>query len=247
MYMKQLFESWNKYLADNNWKYRVLNETAFSRIVTDYGDRGYIILTSDRSCEAELGVPAGKECSEENVALQDKVNRENMEQFLSDVRIAGFGYIPTLGGYKEDLIDPKTGEPVRDEEGEIVKVDTDEPENSVIIVARPEQGRDHDELKNVGMLLADKYGQDSFFYKPPNDIDEGAYWIKPDGSVDMKFDTFTVNDLKQQFYTQMARGPRHRFTALDENKELVFRVRTSPTSTAEARRRYGEVFLKFAE
>jgi len=247
MYMKQLFESWNKYLGDNNWKYRILNETAFSRIVTDYGDRGYIILTSDRSCEAELGLPAGKECSEENATVQDKVNRENMEQFLSDVRSAGFGYIPTLGGYKEDLIDPKTGEPVRDEEGEIVKVDTDKPENSVIIVARPEQGRDHDELKNVGMVLADKYGQDSFFYKPPDDIDEGAYWIKPDGSIDMQFDTFTVNDLKQQFYTQMARGPRHRFTALDENRELVFRVRTSPTSTAEARRRYGEVFLKFSE
>ena len=93
MYMKQLFESWNKYLADNNWKYRILNETAFSRIVTDYGDRGYIILTSDRSCEAELGLPAGKECSEENAALQDKVNRENMEQFLSDVRP------PVLGTY----------------------------------------------------------------------------------------------------------------------------------------------------
>ena len=137
------------------------------------------------------------------------------------------------------MLDPETGE--------ITKVDTDKPENSVIIMARPEQGRDHEELKNIGMVLADKYGQDSFFYKPPNDIDEGAYWIKPDGSIDMKFDTFSVNDLKQQFYTQMARGPRHRFTALDENKELVFRVRTSPTSTAEARRRYGEVFLKFAE
>ena len=239
MPMKQLLENWNKYLADNKWKYRVLNETAFSRIVTDYGDTGYIILTSDRSCEAELGMPAGKECSEEDVAVQDKVNKDNMKQFLADIREAGFGYIPTLGGYKEDMLDPETGE--------ITKVDTDKPENSVIIMARPEQRRDHEELKNVGMVLANKYGQDSFFYKPPDEIDEGAYWIKPDGSIDMKFDTFTVNDLKQQFYTQMARGPRHRFTALDENKELVFRVRTSPTSTAEARRRYGEVFLKFAE
>jgi len=239
MHMKQLLESWNKYLIDNNWKYHILNETAFSRIVTDYGDRGYIILTSDRSCEAELGLARGKECSEEDTTIQDKVNRENMEQFLADVRGAGFGYIPTLGGYKEDVVDPETGE--------TTKVDTDKPENSVIIVARPEQGRDHNDLKSVGMVLADKYEQDSFFYKPPNDVDEGAYWIKPDGSIDMQFDTFTVNDLKQQFYTQMARGPRHRFTALDENKELVFRVRTSPTSAAEARRRYGEVFLKFSK
>ena len=96
MHMKQLLESWNKYLVDNNWKYRILNEAAFSRIVTDYGDRGYVILTSDRSCEAELGLPAGKECSEEDIQTQDKINRENMAQFLSDVRAAGFGYIPNL-------------------------------------------------------------------------------------------------------------------------------------------------------
>ena len=247
MQMKQLFESWNKYLANNRWKYHILNETAFSRIVTDYGERGYVILTSDRSCEAELGLPAGKECSDEEIAIQDKANKENMKQFLSDIRTTGFGYIPTLGGYKEDLIDPETGEPVRDEEGEIVKVDTDRPENSVIVVARPEQRAGHEELKSFGMLLADKYNQDSFFYKPPNDVDEGAYWIKPDGSVDMKFDTFTVNDLKQQFYTQMKRGPRHRFTALDENKEMVFRVRVAPGSTDRARIRYGEIFMKFSE
>ena len=247
MHMKRLLESWNQYLSSNKWKYHLLSEAAFSRIVTDYGERGYVILTSDRSCEAELGLPAGKECSEKDAALQDRVNKENMQQFLSDVRAAGLGYIPTLGGYKEDLIDPKSGEAVRDEEGKVVKVDTEKPENSVIIVARPEQGRDHEKLKNIGMVLANKYGQDSFFYKPPNDVDKGAYWIKPDGSIDMEFDSFTVDDLTQQFYTQMARGPRHRFTALDESKELIFRVRTSPTSAAEARRRYGEVFLKFSE
>tara|TARA_Y100000310_G_scaffold115804_1_gene114414 strand:- start:1297 stop:2034 length:738 start_codon:yes stop_codon:yes gene_type:complete len=245
--MKQLLENWNKYLRDNDWKYRILTEAAFSRIVTDYGDRGYIIVTSDRSCEGELGLPPGKECSEKETAIQDKLNSENMPLLLADIRSAGFGYIPTLGGYKEDLIDPKTGEPVRDEEGNVIKVDTDRPENSVIVVARPEKGRDHEVLKELGTELAATYNQDSFFYKPPDDIDEGAYWIKPDGSVDMSFEKFTVNDLNQQFYTQMARGPRHRFTALDEGKEMIFRVRTSPTSTAEARNRYGEIFMKFSK
>ena len=245
--MKQLLETWNKYLKDNNWKYRVLSETAFSRIVTDYGDRGYIIITSDRSCEGELNRPEGKECSEEEIGAQEEINSKNMPLLLGDIRSSGFGYIPTLGGYKEDLRDPETGEPVRDEEGNVIKVDTERPENSVIVIARPEKGKDHEILKELGEGWAAKYGQDSFFYKPPDDIDEGAYWIRPDGSVDMSFEKFTINDLNQQFYTQMARGPRHRFTALDEGKEMIFRVRTSPTSMPEARNRYGEIFMRFSK
>jgi len=243
MQMKQLLENWNSYLRDNRWKYHVLSETAFSRIVTDYGKKGYIIITSDRSCEAEKG----QNCSEEEVIDQDKVNAENMKQLQSEIRSAGYGYLPALGGYKEDLIDPETKKPARDEEGEIIKVDTERPENSIIVMARPEKGRDHEELKQYGMELTDKYSQDSFFYKPPNNEDEGAYWITSDGTIDMSFEKFTANDLKQEFYTQMSRGPRHRFTAIDENREMVFRVRTSPTSTAEARRRYGEIFLKFTK
>jgi len=243
--MKQLLEKWNKYLKDNRWKYHILNETAFSRIVTDYGEAGYIIITSDRSCEAKKGT--GKECSEEEIAEQDRINGENMKLFLTDMRASGYGYIPTLGGYKENLIDPDTNKPVRDEEGNIIKVDTDKPENSIIVMARPDKDRDHEDLKDYGMKLANKYDQDNFFYKPPNSVDEGAYWIRPDGSIDMSFEKFTINDLTQEFYTQMARGPRHRFTALDEKKEMFFRVRTSPTSTAEARQRYGEYFMKFID
>ena len=66
--MKQILENWNGYLRDERWGYRLLSETSFSRIVTDYGERGYIIITSDRSCEAEYNLPLGKQCSEEEVA-----------------------------------------------------------------------------------------------------------------------------------------------------------------------------------
>lgn len=244
MSMKTILENWNSYLKEDRWKYRVLSETAFSRIVTDYGERGYIVITSDRSCKAETG----RDCSDAENAEQDNVNAANMKQLQSDLRSSGFGYIPTLGGYKEDLIDPETGDPVHDDEGKVVKVDTERPENSVIVVARPKKGKDHNVLKQLGMELARKYNQDSFFYKPPNEEDEGAHWIKSDGSVDMSFDKFTVNDLEQEFYTMMARGPKHRFTALDESeakREMFFRVRISPSSTSEARQRYGEVFLRF--
>ena len=241
--MKQLLEKWNKYLKDNRWKYHILNETAFSRIVTDYGERGYVIITSDRTCEAG----SNRKCSEEEISTQAKQNTENMKSLIQDTRGSGFGYLPTLGGYKEDLIDPKTGKPKRDAEGNVVKVDTDKPENSIVVMARPDKNLDHEKLKQFGMNISGKYNQDSFFYKPPNNVDKGAYWIKPDGSIDRKFETFTINDLTQEFYTQMVRGPQHRFTALDEKKEMFFRVRTSPTSTAEARQRYGEYFMKFID
>ena len=61
----------------------------------------------------------------------------------------------------------------------------------------------------------------------------------------MKFGDFTVDDLQQQFYTQMKKGPKHRMTALPENKRIVFRMRTSPSSAFEAKRRYGEIFMNF--
>jgi len=245
--MKQLLENWNNYLKINGWGYQILSETSFSRIITDYGERGYIIITSDRSCEAELGLAPGKMCSVEQTIRQKKINRENMKKFLADIRMTGYGYIPTFGGYKEDLIDPATGEPVKDEEGAIVKVDTESPENSVVIVARPDRGRDHESLKRLGVSLAKKFNQDSFFYKPPNNVDDNAYYIKSDGGIDMTFSDFTVDDLRQQFYTQMKKGPKHRLTALPENKKLVFRMRTSPTSAFEAKRRYGEIFMNFGK
>ena len=244
--MKQLLENWNKYLKSDNWKYQILSETAFSKVVTHYGKMGYIVITSDRTCDAETG----RACTDEENAKQNKINDENMKSLKSDLRSSGFGYIPTLGGYKEDLLDPETGEPVRDEKGNVVKVDTENPENSIIVVARPNKGptNDHEALKSLGMKLAKKYNQDSFFYKPPDSEDKGAYWVKSNGDIDMSFKEFTINDLKQEFYTMMARGPRHRFTALDEvvsTKEMFFRVKTSPIGTSEARRRYGEIFMKF--
>ena len=217
--MKQLLEKWNKYLKDNRWKYHILNETAFSRVVTDYGELGYIIITSDRTCAAEQG----RECSEEEIAEQEKENAMNMDTFLQDIRSAGF---------------------------EAKMVDTDTPENSVIVALRSDVGREGntvEDLKKLGMGLSRNYNQDSFFFKPPNDIDTKAYYLKPDGSIDLEFTDFTINDLKRVYYTQMKRGPKHRFTALDEEKEMFFRVRTSPTSTAQARRRYGEYFMKFID
>jgi len=238
--MKTLLDNWNKYLTESQQNYHVLSETAFSRIVTDYAESGYIVITSDRTCEAEKG----SACSEEEEEVQALTNKDNLVQLKQDLRSSGFGYLPVLGGYREKVKDPKTGEDVLGDDGEPTRVDTDQPENSVIVMARG----NHEELKALGQTLAKKYNQDSFFYKPPNSVSRGASWIKQDGSIDMKFDDFAYNDLGQIFYTMMDRGPKHRLSAtISEGRELFFRIRTSPKSMAEARERYGEEFITFAK
>jgi len=237
--MKKLLENWNRYLTESRKNYHILSETAFSRIVTDYAESGYIIITSDRTCEAEKG----STCSEKEEGIQTIKNKENVAGLKQHLSHSGFGYLPVLGGYKEKLQDPETGEYVFDEKGEIEMVDTDQPENSVIVMSRG----DHEKLKALGQSLSAKFNQDSFFYKPPNSVSKMAYWIKPDGSIDRSFNDFTYNDVSQVYYTMMNRGPKRRFTALPEGMGMFFRIRTSPKSMHEAKVRYGEEFITFVK
>ena len=206
-----------------------ITEADLSRIVTDYMDDGFIIITSDRSCEAEQGLPSGEPCPEDLAAEQDRINKENFPILQKTVRDAGFGYVPVLGGYKEQL-PTEPGEPKQ-------YVDTDDPEDSLLIHSRKKP----EELKQLGIDLAKQFNQDSFFYKPPGSEDKNAYWIKQDGSIDMTFKDFSYNDISQIYYTQLAKKPHRRFTALPEN--FQFYVRKHPVSVSEARRRYGETFF----
>lgn len=206
-----------------------ITEADLSRIATDYMDDGFIIITSDRSCEAEQGLPSGEPCPEDLAAAQIQINQENFPILQKAVRDAGFGYIPVLGGYKEQL-PTEPGEPKQ-------YVDTDEPENSLLIHSRKKP----QELKDLGIELSKRFNQDSFFYKPPSDVDAKAYWIKQDGSIDMEFSDFSYNDISQIYYTQLAKKPHRRFTALPEN--FQFYLRKHPVSVSEARRRYGETFF----
>ena len=203
-----------------------INETDLSRIVTDYMDAGFIIISSDRTCEAEH---EGKKCTEEQEAEQEAINQENLKVIKTVVRDRGFGYVPVLGGYRE-LIATEPGEPKQ-------YVDTEDPEDSLLIHSR---GKDQD-LKALGVELAQMFKQDSFFYKPPQSVDPNAYYLKQDGSVEMTFTNFKYNDISQIYYTQLAKKPHRRFTAIPES--FQFYLRKHPRSVSEARRRYGETFF----
>ena len=217
--------------AMNKDKWQLLNETTLNRILGKYFEDGFIIITSERTCKAETG----KDCDEQEAQEQAHKNNKNMAALKNLIRSSGYGYIPTLGGYKERVIDKKTGE-------ETV-VDTGTPEESLIIAARPEKGLAHQGLRELGVKLAKDFNQDSFLYKPANSDDTKAYYITQDGSVDLEFPDITPNDLAQEYYTQLRKRRQERFS-FTENMIFELRIPAAPDSTSEARKRYREHFYR---
>jgi hypothetical protein len=178
------------------WK-RFLNESTLSRLISKYMDIGFIIISADRTCEAE----SGRDCSEAEERQQEKINKENEERIKEDIRNAGFGFVPTYGGYREER-------GINKETGKKEYVDTDAPENSFIIPSK--EGNDQD-LKNLGIQLSRKYNQDSFLLKEPSSVGNNAYFITKEGEVDMTFNDIAIDDLEQEYYT-MFRKNSHRFS-----------------------------------
>lgn len=221
--------------AKSSYAMQRLDETTMTALQGKYNDQGFIVLTSDRTCAAEKGLPYGSQCPDSEEAAQQQKNLENREALKQQIRSAGFGFTPTLGGYKEKI---------EDEEGTSY-VDTDTPEHSFLIMARNDNPRtDYNALKQFGIEMAKMYNQDSFFFKPPDNVDPNSYYIKQDGSVDMSFTGRTYGDTNQEYYTQLAKGsekhdPKKRFTALPEG--LMFPI--PPLSANEARSRRGEIFV----
>lgn len=213
-----------------------LDETTMTALQGKYNEQGYIVLTSDRTCAAEKGLPYGSKCPDEDEEAQEQKNLQNREQLKQQIRAAGFGFTPTLGGYKEKI---------QDDSGEVRLVDTDKPEHSFLIMAQNDKpGLDYNALRDFGIQIAKQYNQDSFFFKPPDNVDPKSYYIKQDGSIDKDFSGKIYGDTNQEDYTQLAKGsekydPKKRFTALPES--LMFPV--PPSNASEARSRRGEVFV----
>ena len=92
------------------------------------------------------------------------------------------------------------------------------------------------------MELCKKYNQDSFLFKPPSNVDRNAYWITRNGDIDMTFNDVVPNDLEQIYFTKL-RKKSGRFS-LTEGQEPAIFIPRSPETTADARRRYGEIFIR---
>jgi len=214
-----------------------LNETTMTAIQGKYMENGFVVLTSDRSCHAELGIPYGEPCPEKEEYFFQQNNIENREVLKKWVRSKGYGYTPVYGGFKED---------VKDEEGNVVgKVDSPEPEHALLIMARNEKdSTNHLSLKDFAKEICEVFNQDAFFYKPPNSEDKNAYFIDKDGKPSQTFSNFVFGDLQQDYFTQLAKGreklqPEKRFSAIPE----ALYVPKPPLSAVEARERRGEIFI----
>lgn len=216
---------------------QILTEASLARVLTKYFDIGFIALSADRSCEAEKG----GDCTPEDKQAQEQRNTQNENEIRKDIRNAGFGFIPTYGGFRELIVDPDTGKEAY--------MDNPNPEMSFIVPAKKaastEDRKDYEELKNLGVQLAKKYNQDSFLYKPPTNIDKKAYFITKTGDIDMEFENVKPNDLTQIYFTQLRKGKKDRFS-LTEGKDIRFVVYVPkpPVDVSAARRRYGEIFLR---
>jgi hypothetical protein len=181
-------------------KQQTITETSLGRIMTRHWDNGFIVISANRSAEAELG----RTPTPEEEAEQHKRNVENTASLKALIKAAGFGYIPVLGGFKEKVIDPDTGKEHL--------VDTPKPELSFIVPAGGDGITSTESLKALGQELAKKFNQDSFLYKPSTLESEKAFYITKDGNVDMEFSGEVVpNDLEQAYYTQLIKKPG-RFT-----------------------------------
>ena len=217
---------------------QVLTEASLGRVLNKYFDLGFMVITADRTCEAEKG----SACTEEEVAQQNKLNKQNERQLKSDLAAAGFGFVPTYGGFRERVIDPDTGEEKL--------IDNPEPEMSFIVPAqrRGSKGQaagDSEALRQLGMELSAKYNQDSFLFKPPASEDSWAHWITRTGKKEMSFDDVVANDLEQIYFTKLRKKPgRFSLTEDTKNQEFVLYIPRAPRSVAEARKRYGEIFIK---
>ena len=214
---------------------QVLTEASLARVLDKYFDIGFMVITADRTCEAEKGTA----CSEEEIAGQTKINKQNEKSLKSDLAAAGFGFVPTYGGFRERVVDPETGE----EE----LIDNPEPEMSYIVPAqkRGSKGQganDAAELRQLGMDLSARYKQDSFLFKPPASEDSAAYWITRSGKEEMSFDNAVANDLEQIYFTKLRKKPG-RFS-LTEDQQFALYIPNSPKSASEARQRYGEIFIR---
>jgi hypothetical protein len=207
--------------------YQFLDEAKFSRVVTTYFEKGFIVISAERTCEAEMG----RECTPEEFEAQEEKNKKNDKEIHWDFTRAKFGFVPTYGGYREKITNPDGSEGLSQKPN---------LEKSYIVMNSHDNTED---IKKLGMALCEKYDQESFLFKPPQAQDSKAYFIGRNGAVQMEFEGKTVSDLTQQYYTYLRKeDPIKRFSL----KEWVHWAPNSPRSATEAYNRYGEVFIKFS-
>jgi len=211
-----------------------ISEVGLHRFLKDYRNFGFIIISAFRTCAAEKGI----DCDTHEELEQLKQNNLHDKELKQDLKHFGFGYIPVLGGYKEEIKDPETGKKI--------KVDAPSPERAYIVVARDSGNRqiEPEKLRQLGMTLAQKYKQESFLYKPPQAEDKNAYYVDGKGNITHTFTgAVKLNDLAQTYFTQLRKHKSKRFTFTEDGLNSIW-IPKPPSGLQEAQSRYGEIFIR---
>ena len=228
-------------------RYQLVTEASLGRVLGKYFEIGFIIISAERSCNAEQQ----RECSDEEQFEQEKLNKQNERRIKEDIRDEGFGFVPAYGGFRELVVDPESG----DQRFQ----DNPDPEPSYVIPLKP--GKSVTELRQLGMMLSRKYNQDSFLFKPPQHGDNKAYFVDKEGNNEMSFSDVTVADMTQVYFTYLRKSsPSRRFSMTEPfsgspagtedeastelQESFAMYIPRSPKTFGEAKLRMGEIFIR---
>ena len=237
--MKELLANWNSELQRQRFKYHLLSCSAFGRLLIGEREGGVVIL------------PAGKSSGFECFAGEGHMHRGAGDASLRvELRSSGFGYIPVFGFRPGPAAMRGSGDVSQPEIDGIPHAVTGTPENLVAVLGRPERGLAHEALRKFGVEVSGKFGQSGFLFIPPVAVNKGVCWIERDGQVGNSFEGFRVEEFGRALDSILTDGDVRGLGLSAESRsieDLIFRLRTSPTSFKEAKWRYGEVFFRFSE
>ena len=191
--MKVTKTSDNDYLVGD--KYYYFNDSTMSRIL-EHAKNGMFVISAMRG-----GFPAGKSFEEFTPEEQQKYKADKAltEQLENDIRAAGLGYIPSVGGFSE-----------KKKNDELVDVN-----EFSFIVPRRNNEMTNKEFVEFAVSLAKKYKQDSVLVAGIPEISNGQIrYIKPDEFFDIDWEHNKKPDFTEtKVYRELNTKERPYYTA----------------------------------
>jgi hypothetical protein len=178
---------------------QILQEVSIPRLIDLHGKTGYIVITAFRN----------------DFDLEENYRRNKVLKRAIDA--SGYSYFPVWGGFVE----------VEKDENDKVISRTPVKEKGFLVTnfkrGSSQPLPDSEELKELGIRWTKllKPYQDSVLYVPGGD-NKNAFYLKPDGSIDMKFDTYSSTKIVDEYFTTLNKS-RGKVEGDFTRKALTFR------------------------
>lgn len=157
----------NDYLVGD--KYYYFNDSTMSRIL-EHAKNGMFVISAMRG-----GFPVGKSFEEFTPKEREKYTEDKAltKQLENDIKAAGFGYIPSVGGFNEEA-----------ENGDTVDVN-----EFSFIVPKSNSKMSNEEFVELAVRLAKKYDQNSVLIAGIPEIANGQIrYVNPAEFIDVNWD-----------------------------------------------------------